>query len=303
MQSGAPSEAFISIELTDEQRAQVADQTGRFMTSLIVNRMSLLAMAMAADADAMGADMGIVAPVHLLLTPEQRELVESAVSSPATRLVFDPDVVEIRFGEDWPSDAEPMPLGKRFLIVPHGATPPEAGDREPLLLSTSDEEGGVFGTGRHASTRIAARLVEKWLGGARSVADVGTGSGILGIMALKLGAATVFALDVEEAAVDGARQNFALNGLGAAATFAARELDSTVDGPFDFVIANLFPNLLLRLAPTLAAITTPGGTLVVAGCVDNRIGHVVDRLEAAGFDEVERRSRVGWSGSALRRTD
>jgi ribosomal protein L11 methyltransferase len=174
-------------------------------------------------------------------------------------------------------------------------------DRLVIRLSEDDDARGVFGTGLHRATRIAVRLLESWIGTARHVADVGTGSGILAIAALKLGADSVFALDIEQAALTRARQNLAINGLADRVTLAARELDPAVDGPFDLVVANIFPNVLIRLAPALSAVVVEGGILVVSGMVDNRFADVMQSLELAGFRELEHRSRDNWSGAALRR--
>jgi ribosomal protein L11 methyltransferase len=270
------------------------------MHVLVANALSFLAMVMAAEAFDAGIDLGVRSPVRLTLTHAQRELLESSLQSPAPSLLFDPDVADVQFHEAWSKDQRSFPLGDRFLVVPHSAPVHDEFDRVVIRLSEDDDARGIFGTGLHETTRIAARLLETWIGPARNVADIGTGSGILAIAALKLCADTVLALDIEQAAVIRARQNLAINGLAGRVILAARELDPAVDGPFDLVVANIFPNVLIRLAPALAAVVAGGGILIVSGVVDNRLADVVQSLELAGFRELERRSRGNWSGAALR---
>lgn len=300
MDFSARSQEFIALRLTDDQRARIQRDTGRLMRELVTNAFSFLAMVMAAEAFEAGADLGVRSPVRLTLTPDQRAQLEPLLQTPVRSLLVNPDAADVQFHEAWARDRSSFPLGDRFLVLPPSAPLPDAADRVVIWLSEDDDVQGVFGTGLHETTRISARLLETWIGSARYVADIGTGSGILAIAALKLGADAVFALDIEEAAVTVARENLAMNGLADRATLVVRELDPDVDGPFDLVVANIFPNVLIRLAPALAVAVAPGGMLIVGGVVNNRLGDVVHSLESVGFRELDRRSRGNWSGAALR---
>ena len=138
-------------------------------------------------------------------------------------------------------------------------------------------------------------LVERIAGGER-VLDVGCGSGILGLCALKLGAAGVVAGDVKPDAFEAARRNAGINGLG-------RRLEATlaplvdIDGPFDVVLANIARAGIVELAPELVSHVSPDGWLAVGGISPSQCSQVVDFLQP--LVEVERRTSGEWSTVVL----
>ena len=158
---------------------------------------------------------------------------------------------------------------------------------------------GGFGNGRHPSTQqIIAELVERIAGGER-VLDVGCGSGILGLCALKLGAAGVVALDVKPDAVEAARRNAQINGMD-------RRLEATlaplgdIDGTFDAVLANIARAGIVELASELVSHVSPHGWLAVGGISPSQCSQVVDFLHP--LVEVERRTSGEWSTIVLTRS-
>jgi len=157
----------------------------------------------------------------------------------------------------------------------------------------------AFGTGSHESTRLALRqLLARAPGG--DVLDVGTGSGILALAALRLGWTQAVALDVEAEAVHGAIHNAVLNGLmprlwpvlGSLACVTAR---------FPLVLANLTAPLLIELAPALADRVQPGGALILSGILRSELALVVEHHVAAGLMVGQRLSDRDWSAVALKK--
>jgi ribosomal protein L11 methyltransferase len=152
---------------------------------------------------------------------------------------------------------EPIRVSARLWIVPSWHAAPD-----PQALNIRLDPGLAFGTGSHPTTRLCLRWLERWVGPDSSVLDYGSGSGILAIAALKLGARAAVGVDVDPAAVAAARENAARNAV--AARFAASEAP-LAPASFDLVVANILANPLITLAPLLAAQCRPGGRLALAG--------------------------------------
>lgn len=162
-----------------------------------------------------------------------------------------------------------------------------------------------FGTGHHASTRLCLSLLQQLSMNGLRACDVGTGSGVLAIAALRLGASDVIAVDYDIDAIVSARESAELNHVtsGLDIRQADLERDGTVTGaPFDLVIANLTGGLLIRLVTQLVAMTTPGGALILSGITLAEGDDVAAAFVGAGCQVVERREEDGWIGLRLSTT-
>jgi ribosomal protein L11 methyltransferase len=159
-----------------------------------------------------------------------------------------------------------------------------------------------FGTGHHASTRLCLALLQQVPMAGLRACDVGTGSGVLAIAALRLGASDVIAVDYDIDAIVSARESAELNHVtsGLDIRQADLERDGTVAGaPFDLVIANLTGGLLIRLVDRLVAMTVTGGSLILSGITLAEGDDVVAAFVGAGCQVVERRDEDGWIGLRL----
>lgn len=177
----------------------------------------------------------------------------------------------------------------------------EAADGEVVI---GMDPGMAFGTGHHPTTRMCLVELDRLVKPGMSVLDVGTGSGILSIAAAKLGADRVHALDVDPVAVRAARANVRDNSLRHRVTLEERDLsaDREPTGEFDIVVANLYTNVILKLAPALAAHAAAGGALVVSGIMAERASEVGRALGDAGC-AVERTEREGdWAALVARKS-
>jgi ribosomal protein L11 methyltransferase len=199
--------------------------------------------------------------------------------------------------EAWKQGYAPQRIG-RIVIVPSWLDEPMA----PGELEIRLDPGMAFGTGLHPTTRGCLNLMQGIEPMPDRCLDVGTGSGILGIAALRLGAGRVVGLDTDPIAVTAATANAAVNGL--TAVFEARQgtvtLDSGEEG-YPLVLANLVASVLIDLAPALAANTTRGGTLIASGIIEGRADEVLASLRAAGFDLVDRLDDGEWVSFRLER--
>lgn len=195
--------------------------------------------------------------------------------------------------EAWHRDTRPATFGERLSVCLAWSEH----DRRHLPGLIELGPGG-FGSGHHPTTsQIIEELAGRVVGGER-VLDVGCGSGILGLCALRLGAAGVVAADIELGAVEAARRNAHLNGMGGRLEATLDPL-GRIDGPFDIVLANIARAGVVELAPELVSHVSPRGWLVVGGISPSQCSQVVDFLHP--LTEVGRRTSGAWSTVVLAR--
>jgi ribosomal protein L11 methyltransferase len=179
----------------------------------------------------------------------------------------------------WKAGYVPQRIG-RVVIVPSWLDEPIGPDEVALRL----DPGMAFGTGLHATTRGCLTLLQEISPMPPVVLDVGSGSGILALAALRLGAERAVCYDTDPLAVEATLANAAANGLPDRVTANLGSLPATpANAPYPLVLANLVAAVLIDLAEPLAAHTTPGGTLLASGIIDTRDDEVLDGLTAAGF--------------------
>lgn len=199
---------------------------------------------------------------------EIKEYLEELLLEYPLFVLKDP-VVSTVFTEDWSSSwkahFKPLRVGRRLLISP---TWEEAkGGPDDIVLRI--DPGMAFGTGGHETTRLCLELLERIMDAlpiltVPAVLDLGTGSGILAMAAVKLGAGHVLALDIDPDAVEVARNNIAVNGLEENIQLGTTPLEA-VDGIFDIILANILAEELVRLAPDIAKRLTTGGRVILSG--------------------------------------
>ena len=214
-----------------------------------------------------------------------------ALGRPGLELRFE-TLADRAWEREWLKDFRPMRFGRRLWICPGGQAPPaEATAADPPVIVWLDP-GLAFGTGTHATTALCL----EWLDGTpldgRRVLDVGTGSGILAIAALALGAAAVHAQDIDPQALIAVRDNAARNGIGAALEIAPAEAPWGAD--YDVVLANILAEPLVALAPAIAAVSRAGGAVVLSGLLSAQ-ADAVAAAYAPWFDMQGPRQRDGWA--------
>ncbi|MGM9662588.1 MAG: 50S ribosomal protein L11 methyltransferase [Oscillospiraceae bacterium] len=197
---------------------------------------------------------------------------------------------------NWKQYYKPMEIGERLLVIPEWETA-EAGGRVTLILNP----GLTFGTGSHATTRLCLTALEKHIHGGETVLDLGCGSGILSIAALRLGAARAFACDIDEKCETVAYENAALNGVGrdrytvrTGDVLSDEGLKQAIGGGYDLVVANIVSDVIIGLAPHVRPYLKAGGKFLCSGIIDDRAAEVKQRLLDAGWRVAEERSSEGW---------
>ncbi|MGQ0608093.1 MAG: 50S ribosomal protein L11 methyltransferase [Chloroflexota bacterium] len=178
----------------------------------------------------------------------------------------------------------------RVVIVPSWADE----DLGPEEVAITLDPGMAFGTGLHPTTRRCLELLQALRPMPERVLDVGCGSGILALAALRLGAANAVGMDTDALAVTASAENAERNGL--ADRFEVRDgtLPAVADERYPLVLANLVAAMLKRLAQPLARHLALGGTLLAGGIIEQRATEVIEALAAAGLRVVERRDDGEW---------
>jgi ribosomal protein L11 methyltransferase len=208
-------------------------------------------------------------------------------------------VDEADWAEAWKQHFHVQHLGRRLVIKPSWLRYRRTGDEVVIDL----DPGMAFGTGLHPTTRLCLRALEDRAdrGPLGRVLDVGCGSGILSIAAVKLGATRALGVDIDPIAIEATEANARHNRVGR----RVRARDGTIpsdEGPFDTVLANLIAGILVELAPHLAAECLPGATLVTSGIFIDREAETWAALERAGFELVRRWHESDWVAFEATRT-
>lgn len=204
-------------------------------------------------------------------------------------------VDDAEWSERWKEHYTVQRIG-RVAIVPSWADHTPADGEATVLL----DPGMAFGTGLHPTTRGCLELLQEVNPMPLRALDVGCGSGVLALAALRLGAESIVACDTDPGAVTATRDNAARNGLAERVDVAQGSLHEAPAERFELILANLVAAVLVELAPRLAAHLAPGGALLASGIIEPRAGEVIGAMAAAGLAVVTRRDDGEWVSLALR---
>lgn len=206
------------------------------------------------------------------------------------------NVEDADWENSWKQYYKPMEIGERLLVIPKWEEA-DPGERVPLYL----DPGLTFGTGSHATTRLCLTALEGLVRGGERVLDLGCGSGILSVAALRLGAGSALAVDIDEKCRDAAEENAGLNQIGpdrlsvlVGNILTDESVAGRIGGGYDLVLANIVADVIIALAPRARGLLNPGGTFLCSGIIEGRADETEAALAAAGLKIRERREDGGW---------
>lgn len=201
----------------------------------------------------------------------------------------------------WKVNFKPLRVGRRLMIVPTWEETPTGSDDLILRL----DPGMAFGTGGHETTRLCLELLEGIMDDmptlqTPSVLDLGTGSGILAMAAVKLGAGRVCAVDIDPQAIEVALENLAVNDLAGQVACSTTPLEAFTE-TFDIILANILAEELVRLAPQLIERLAVGGTLVLSGILAEKEEFVRNGFSLPALRYAETRRDGEWVALLFKR--
>lgn len=202
------------------------------------------------------------------------------------------------WAEAWKKYYKPIPLG-RVTVVPAWLEY-TAAEGEAIIRM---DPGMAFGTGTHETTRLVMRFLQDVLAGGERVLDLGCGSGILSLCASKLGAAFCAAYDIDPVAVRVARENIEADGaenIVCGVSDLLRSVDLS-GGRYDFVVANIVADVIIRLLPDVGDYMTAHGRMIVSGIITPRADEVRAAIAQNGFRIVEERAENDWLAILIER--
>lgn len=209
-------------------------------------------------------------------------------------------VEEANWAEAWKKRYRPIPIGRRLLIQPAWQ-----GCHEGERIVVRVDPGMAFGTGTHPTTRHCLTLLEEHLRGGETVVDLGSGSGILSIAAVKLGCRRALAYDISDSALSAGRQNAHLNAVGDSIEFRAGSLGEVMAAVEkglrpDIVVVNILASVIeSMLTAGLASVVPSGGKLILAGILREQLAQIESTARAHGLTVADRRSEDDWRSLLL----
>lgn len=212
--------------------------------------------------------------------------------------------------EAWKQHYKPIPIGERLIILPVWLDSPSP-ERIPIKI----DPGMAFGTGTHPTTQLCLELLEAFFerqstiqNRKSEIIDVGCGSGILSIAALKLGAQTALGVDIDSESVRNSRENAEKNDIGDELIIGQGSVTDVLEGKFLFrqaplVIANILAPVIIRLFDAgLAELVEPGGEIILSGILQEQAQNVIAAAQARGLELNEQRRMGDWVALSLSRS-
>lgn len=205
-------------------------------------------------------------------------------------------VNEEDWANNWKQYYHTQRIGKRIVVTPSWEEYTPSGDDVQMRL----DPGMAFGTGTHDTTRLCLELLEEVVTPETRILDVGTGSGILSVGGVLLGAPSALGVDIDPVAVKVANENAEINEVSDKTEFVCGDLTDKVHGKFEIVTANIVADVIIRLLSTVKNYLLKGGVLIVSGIIDTRADEVENACHEAGFVTKKRLEHGGWVAIKLR---
>lgn len=202
-------------------------------------------------------------------------------------------LIEEKDDEDWANNwkkyYKPLEIGEKLAIVPEW----EAYDNDKRIVIKINP-GMAFGTGTHESTYMCLELLERYVKKDDEIYDIGCGSGILAIAALKLGAKRALAVDIDDKCIDASHENAGLNNLEDKMDIKKGNLLDVVKGRADLIVSNIIAEIIVDEIKNLKNHMDKGGIFITSGIIKERRQMVIDALKENGFEIIDELEKNNW---------
>lgn len=202
-------------------------------------------------------------------------------------------LIEEKDDEDWANNwkkyYKPLEIGEKIAIVPEW----EAYENEKRIVIKINP-GMAFGTGTHESTYMCLELLERYVKRDDEIFDIGCGSGILAIAALKLGAKRALAVDIDDKCIDASHENASLNNIEDKMDIKKGNLLDVVKGRADLIVSNIIAEIIVDEIKNLKNHMDKGGIFITSGIIKERRQMVIDALEENGFEIIDELEKNNW---------
>ncbi|MDY6367873.1 MAG: 50S ribosomal protein L11 methyltransferase [Clostridia bacterium] len=257
-----------------------------------------------ADDDVMNRDKSVLVKAYVPFEDKKTVAeIEKSLRELKKRSEFDLGTLETikrtvdgdAWKKQWEEHFRPIHIGK-VTVVPEWIKYEPKKDEIPVYIGSNM----AFGTGEHETTSMCVEYLTKYVTDNDVVADVGSGSGILGITAAKLGAKSVIMTDIDECAVKASNDNVKLNNVKNATVILKNLLDDQ-SIVADVIVANIMAELLIAFAPHIGKNVKSGGTVILSGILADRLNKVIKAYENAGFTYAESKINGEWSALVVKK--
>ena len=206
-------------------------------------------------------------------------------------------VAEIDWTEYWKKFFHTSLIGKRLAVVPAWEEYENKEERKILKI----DPGAAFGTGTHATTSLCLEFLEQYTNQNDTLLDIGSGSGILSIAGVILGAKSAIGVDIDQGAVKVAKENAVMNGVADKTEYIHGDLAEQVQGEFDIVCANIVADVIMKLLTTVDKYMKPHGVLIASGIISPRADEVRKCIISNGFKIEQELVREEWHAFAIKK--
>ncbi|NLY78071.1 MAG: 50S ribosomal protein L11 methyltransferase [Tissierellia bacterium] len=201
------------------------------------------------------------------------------------------EVYEKDWSETWKKYYKPVRIGKRIVIKPTW----EEYEKEDEDIVIELDPGMAFGTGTHETTILCIEALEKYMNEGALVYDVGCGSGILSVVAARLGARKVIGIDIDELCVKVSKENISINGVEDLVEVRKGNLLDSVNEKADIIVSNIIAEVIINMVPDLKAYINDDGIFIASGIITEKLSSVMDALRNNGFNIVEEKIINDWA--------
>lgn len=204
-------------------------------------------------------------------------------------------VEDTDWNENWKKYFHPIEIGKKLAVVPSWEKYENKENRTILSI----DPGAAFGTGTHATTSLCLEMLQDKITPDTKMLDIGTGSGILALSAVLLGAENAVGVDIDAQSVKTAKENAEINGISDKTEFIVGDLADKISGQYDVICANIVADVIIRLLPDAKAFMKDNTSLIISGIIDIRKDDVMSAVAENGFTVTEENYRDNWCAFTL----